>query len=256
MGGSRGRGRLARGWADIARHPLWSAVAAGLIVTALLFLVSVLAGAFDGDSSEEQLGGWFPQRVAYRCSGPHNCLGADHVVFNSMINTSSYGDERAFFDARLARDEKSPRSHNVLDVEVGQAVILRGYVDNNANGELATGGSDTAVGTRFRVSLPDRAAAQQVITAFISADNAHPPVVGDTVILRASEPVNINYIEGSAKLVNDKLPDGLPLSDTIISDGALVGCRAADGVFLGGTTFCDALVELRVRVGPESAPLD
>lgn len=147
-------------------------------------------------------------------------------------------------------------------VSIGDTVVLRAYVDNNANPVRASYGDGTAVGTTVRFSLPDEPADDQVVWAFISADNADPSTVGDTVRLIADDAYTLTYAEDSARLFNSVFKEGFTLSSSIISDGAEIGVEEASDRFCclldGRYPACDptrvgcevfgSIVEITVRI--------
>ncbi len=173
-------------------------------------------------------------------------------VFNSFINTPSYGDERTFFDGRRSDRPPSTTYDPVRDVTKGsKVVILRIYVDNMAYVDPDDPHRSTALGARVRVRLPTATAPVLRARGYILADNAD--VVEDTVDLLGTEPFRLIYVPNSAVLLRDNREYGL--SDSIVEDeGALIGHTVMDGVFPAGNQFeYAAFVMLKVRAVPQSA---
>jgi hypothetical protein len=204
---------------------------------------------------------WYPPRPIYDyekaagrdCSNPETpaadhgrCGPVDGPVFNSFVDTPSYGDERAFFDGRLA-DAAPNTNRNVIDVpNGGRDVTLRIYINNNANEDY--GHRTTAVGTRVRVALPTGSARALRARASIAADNATPQEIEDTADLVSDVPFELEYVPGTARLLRGT--DEYPLPDEIVDqDGTLIGEKDMNGIFPAGFNKA-ALVELTVRTVP------
>ena len=232
--------------------------AGGSLTRAAMYLCAALALGFSFPAVADA--GWYPQRPLYDysiqgtgdCGDPSNpaadhgrCGPLDGPVFNSFINTPSYGFEPAFLDARRTQETQAGAHGDPLyGVNVGDSVTLRVYVNNNANENF--GERTTAAGTRVTIATPTGSAAALRVRATIHADNAVPADVEDTVDLVGGEPFRLEYIPGSARLYTDA---GGPyrLSDSIAEEtGALIGYGAMNGVFKAGFDR-DAVVQLEVR---------
>jgi uncharacterized repeat protein (TIGR01451 family) len=188
-------------------------------------------------------------------------------VFNSFINTPSYGDERPFFDARLSDGAVGSTSDPVQNVteDAGKEVTLRVYVHNNANQStdclpehLDANGNCTqidsnAVGiahnAKVSITLPTATAATLRARADISASNA--TMVEDTVDMTGGEPFTVSYVPGSAVLLRNNI--SYPLSDGIVNGGALIGNTVMDGNLPGCFNYA-ALVEIKVKITPKPTP--
>lgn len=236
---------------------------AGVTVAVISGIILAIGGAVwgavtsgRGNAPPDRRFGYYPERTVYRCRVPSKCLGADHVAFNSHVNTASAGDERAFMDARFVQATVSGSFRNELHVKVGDTLVVRGYVNNSANPALTQQRRDIAVNTRFQVILPNKAIGGEKETALygqITADNARPRLVGDTVKLVSREAIRVQYIDGSAVLYTKNGPLALP--DTIVGDGTLIGSSRLDGRIPG--SFTDAVtVQLKIRIASGDAPLN
>jgi hypothetical protein len=209
-------------------------------------------------------GEFYPARTTYDYEkyDPHNpdCLdpsnpGFDHgrcgptdgPVFNSFINTPSYGDERAFFDGRRADQPTSANADEVLyPTEGTREVVLRAYIDNDANESY--GYKETAHDTTIKVTLPTGTARVLRARALVSAPNAIPPGgVEDTVDLADHRAFRVQYVPGSAVLLRDNR--STPVSDEIVTTGAAISNTGISGEFVAGFNK-SSLVELRVRIIP------
>jgi len=81
----------------------------------------------------------------------------------------------------------------------------------------------------------------------VSADNAQPQIVSDTVDFSGNGAFNLEYIPGSAREYNNAVPGGMTLSDSIVSTGAPVGYRSPTDTFPGCFQYT-AIVTIKVRV--------
>jgi hypothetical protein len=206
--------------------------------------------------------GYSPVRLVYdysktdsknNCNDPESvaadhgrCGAVDGPVFNSFINTPSFGDERYFFDGRLSGPQTSHFADPVWLTSLhGQEVVLRIYIDNDAN-EVA-GFRTTASGTRVRVALPATDSDGLRAVAWVSADNASPAEVADSIDLTARHRFRVRYVTGSAVLLRGTRE--YPLPDQIVAGGTQIGDTVMNGVFPAGFGKA-ALVELRVKVFP------
>lgn len=132
-------------------------------------------------------------RPTYQCVTPTNCPGADHVVFNSFTNAPNYGDERAFFDGKDAADTSANGYLDNISVHDGQKLMLRTYIHNNANPNAIGVDAATAKNTSLKVLLPKNKATSTVAAAEISADNANPGTVSDTVGFSGASPFTVTF---------------------------------------------------------------
>lgn len=191
------------------------------------------------------------------CNDPNNpatqggrCGSMNGPVFNSFINTPSYGDERAFFDGRRTDQTVGQNADDINNVTQGtKEVVLRTYVHNNANQSTNASGLGIARDTKVRIALPT--AEEQVLRArsYISASNA--AMVEDTADLMGSEKFTVQYMPGTAKLLRNT--SSYALSDNIVTSGANIGDQAMDGNLPGCFDYA-ALVEIRVKVTVKETP--
>ena len=205
-------------------------IAVGLVAGTVLIPAAVLAG-------------WGPTRPTYTWAHP-----ADHITFNSITDNPVVGDERPFLAGKV-----TGASGNVVDpiaVHDNDEVQLRVYFHNNAAANLNL----VAHNTRVRVFLPTGAAsAHTFATSFISADNATPKLVSDTVDFNGAQPFTLAYEPGSAQLWNNVF-NGAQLSDSIVtSSGALVGFNSINGDVPGCGQF-SGYVTIKVRVHMQTTP--
>lgn len=219
-------------------------------------LVSQLVGLADEHSfvcsAFESWSTFYPDRPAYDYNnltweyGRYGATGR-RPVFNSYINTPSYGDERLFFDGRRGDQLPNTNFDPIKDITHGsKTAVLRIYVDNMAYVFSDDPYSSTAYGTRVRVYLPTATASVLRARAYIWASNAD--IVEDTVDLIGDQPFRVEYVPGSAELSRNNLR--YELSDSIVEDdGALIGHSVMDGIFPAGNQFeYVALVKITVRI--------
>lgn len=140
-------------------------------------------------TTAKRVNGYAPSaRPTYECvlhSGACES-GVDHVTFNSYTNAPNYGDERPFVDAKPAGDQSKDGYRDRLSVNPGDKITLRVYIDNNAD-------TLPAHDTELMVLL-ERIRARRVLAAgSISATNAKPRVISDTVEFDSAEPVSLQF---------------------------------------------------------------
>lgn len=154
----------------------------GAITLGILVAVPVIAVA-----------GFGPDRPTYQCITPTNCPGANHVTFNSFTNAPNYGDERAFFDAKDAAYTGPGGYQDKLAVKDGQKLVVRTYIHNNANPKAIGEAAATAKNAKMMVVLPTGKRTNQSILSMVSADNAQPGMVNDTVDLTGPNPFSLAF---------------------------------------------------------------
>jgi uncharacterized repeat protein (TIGR01451 family) len=222
-------------------------------------IVAIGAGVGIGAVQAE----FYPNRTPFDYSKPcvaddadiyDRCGSLTGPVFNSFINTPSYGDERAFADARRSDQTAAGSYENVLpDVNKGsKEVVIRTYVHNNANQSTNASGLGVAKGTKVRIDLPEATSNVLRARSYISADNA--ALVEDTVDLTGTQNFRVEYVPGSAKIYNNTaFSGGKQLSDSIVTTGALIGDNALDGEVPGCFEY-ESTVFITVKIIPEENP--
>ncbi len=200
------------------------------------------------------IAGWYPNRPTVAWTGPLT-TGFDHVTFNSFYNTPVYGQEMAFFDGKVWNNTPGGFS-DPITVTPGQEIKLRTYVHNNANpilNDAAHNYRGIARNTKVKISLPTGVGTRMNAVSEISASNAQPGSVFDTTNFVSSDgtPYKLSYVAGSA-YADTHARTSMPLSDSIVTSGALIGENAPDGN-LPGCFDHDMLVIIKVKV--EKVPL-
>ncbi len=225
-----------------------------LLVIVSVFLAVGVAGLVRAE--------FYPDRPTYDYNKPCNpndadkydrCGSLEGPVFNSFINTPSYGDERAFADARKSENTASGSYKNVLeDVTTGsREVVVRMYVHNNANSDTNASGKGIARDTKVRVALPTAESQTLRTRSYVSASNA--AMVEDTVDLVGAQAFKVEYVPGSAIIYSNGPVNGQKLSDNIVTTGAPIGYNALDGNLPGCFDY-EAVVQIRVRVIVKEVP--
>jgi uncharacterized repeat protein (TIGR01451 family) len=204
---------------------------------------------------------YYPSRTPYDYNKPCNpndsdkydrCGSLEGPVFNSFINTPSYGDERAFLDARRSDQTASGSYKNVLDdvTDGSKEVVVRMYIHNNANESTNASGLGVAKNTKVRVSVPTAAGNSLRARGYISADNA--ALVEDTVDFVDDKKFKVEFIPGSARLFdNDNFKNGVKLSNSIVTTGATIGSDSLNGELKGCFEY-EAIVQVRLKVTPQT----
>jgi uncharacterized repeat protein (TIGR01451 family) len=186
---------------------------------------------------------WGPNRDTYTTAQP-----ADHIVFNSITDNPSVGDERDFVVVKAADNQNAGGWKNSIDAVPGKEYLVRVYVHNNAADKLDL----KAKNTRVSVALPTNTAKNIAFSGFVSADNAKPKKVWDDAAFKSDTAFNIAYVPGSATFYNNVTgQNGRSLSDSIVtSAGAPVGYQSNNGVIPGCYKYA-GYVTLKVKVQGE-----
>ncbi len=230
----------------VTRSPKVAVIA---VATTLIALVAVPLAVAE----------FYPDRQPFDYNKPCNpndsdkydrCGSLTGPVFNSFINTPSYGDERAFLDARRTDQTAAGSYQNVLNnvTDGSKEVILRTYIHNNANQSTNASGLGVAKNTTVRVALPTGTAQALRARSYISASNATPRMVEDTVDLVSNKKFRVEYIPGSAILYNNSaFKEGKRLPNSVVTSGTLIGDDALDGNLPGCFEY-EAVVHVRVKI--------
>ncbi len=190
-------------------------------------------------------GAWWPERPTYTIQKP-----ADHVTFNSITNNPNYGDERTFFDAKPASNTSQGGFTDKVKVKDGEEILVRAYVHNNAADNLNGknfDGKGVAKNTKIRIYLPTAKASALRANAYVSASNATPKEVADTVDFYGDKAFTLEYVSGSAVAYNNANPKGMKLADSIVNNGAALGYKNPNGVFPGCFQYVN-IVTIKVKV--------
>lgn len=197
--------------------------------------------------------GFYPlDRQTYTCGatrsdGTTPCEGADHVVFNSFTNNPVVGDERPF----LAGSINGANVTDTVNVKDGDIVTLRAYVHNNADPNKIGEAAAVAKNVRIHVQLPNDSKTSQTVVAFISADNASPASINDTMQVAGNSALSLSYVAGSATF--EHKADGVNMHVDPVDDSVVT----KNGASLGGIRGCfqySGYVTLKVKVSMPTTP--
>ena len=157
--------------------------------------------------------------------------GFDHVTFNSFTGVPNIGDERNFFNGSYPNG--TAFTDPMPQVKNGDVLTLEVYVHNGADPSLNASGAGIAKNTKVRVALPGSVAKNQQATAYISADNAQPQTVYDTLDFGAANGgmFGLSYVPGSAHIQGNYINASLP--DSVVTSGATIGTDALNGQVKG-----------------------
>lgn len=160
----------------------------------------------------------------------------DLVTLNSVID-SPIRDARFFIWAHaVGSGEPEDPTANVVQVEDGKIYEIWMYVQNDNSGT-------TAEGVRAAISVPTMSTGKACqIAGFVHSDNAVATKAWSTVTLTGEQGFALNYVFGETKLFNAAHPDGLSLSDGIVTKaaserGVLIGYDELDGKLPGGSDY-------------------
>ena len=221
-----------------------------------------------------------PERPVYDWNNPAD-RGGSFVgpVFNSFVNTPTYGDERNFGRIAPVTPGQSPVEANFseeITAESGKEYWVRTFVHNNANqntncleNEKDANGRCTTINpnapgvaknTRVRIAIAEGIANGVDVMSYISADNAvnkngQPmrTVWDPSTLVNDTQRFSVSYVPGSAVLYNPANQSGLnlPNGDAIVSAaGVPIGFDQMN-VNVPGCFEFSAYVYVKVKV---SAP--
>ncbi len=180
-----------------------------------------------------------PDRPTHKWTEAEN--GFDYVTFNSFTDVPlGIGDERDFYrGVQVGRD--SVWSDPVANVENDAEVEMKIYVHNNANPNLndAAGNPGIAKNVTVRAELPTGTAQSQQSTAYITADNAQPKQIYDTLDVTGANNMQfeMDYIEGSAKMYDHNTGQTTALNDSLVTTGVNIGDQKGCFQYLREITF-------------------
>lgn len=182
------------------------------VIAGLLIVTAVAAGA---------LAGFGPDRATKVYNGP-STPGFDYVTFNSFTNVPTYGDERAFYNAQYA-DQNQSVYDPLTQIRDGDVITAHIIVHNGADPKHNADGSGIAKNTTVKVNLPAGIEKSHTSTAYVSADNAQPQTVFDTLDFKAENGgfFELDYVEGSAKVIGKN--ETKALADTLVTSGVNLG---------------------------------
>ena len=215
-----------------------------------LLIAALVVGVFGITAAASA---WGPDRPTYTINNP-----ADHVTFNSIVDNPDYGDERTFFDAKDATNTGAGGFVDKVNVTSGEEVLLRVYVHNNAATSLNGANLDgpgVAHDAKLRIWLPTTSATALRANAYISASNATPGEVNDTVDFAGTDQFSLSYVPGSAVMYTNAVPSGFALNDSVVAGGAPIGYTGPNGTIPGCFQYT-GIVTIKVKVNTPGYSLE
>lgn len=149
--------------------------------------------------------------------------GFDYVTFNSFTGVGNgIGDERDFLRGSVVGSQNN-WSDPVEAAPDQSEVEVKIYIHNNADASLNDSGDGVARDVNVRVSVPEDSAQSQDLTSWISASNAQPQTIYDTLTVNGENNgyLELDFVPGSAKLHNGN--DVVALSDALFAGGVNIG---------------------------------
>jgi hypothetical protein len=248
--------QIVRIWTRISRNPVLSGVVATLLAAVAVGLVSTADAMLTKTSppppvehAEIRGGEWGPSRVVYRCMPSGRCVAPDRVVFDSITGASAVGNGPYFMSAKVLGSAGPMQSR--LEVHVGDTVVVRALIENDAAVNARNERSLVARNTRFSLSIPTNSSSELPLIGHITASNAVPRSIYDGIFIHATRRFNIEYDWGSTRLSN-RTHKLVPLDDEIVGEGVLVGSGTPDGTFPPGLSNSAAVFFL-VRILPATS---
>lgn len=183
--------------------------------------VAVATLALVAGVASSAIAGFGPDRPTRVWSDGLN--GFDHVTFNSFTGVPlGIGDERDFLrGVQVGRD--SVWSDPVNGVDNDAEVEVKIYIHNNASSTLndAPGNPGIAKDVTVRAELPAGLSQSQQITSYISASNAQPREIYDTLDLTGANSgfFGLDYIAGSAKMFDHNTGQTTAIGDNLVTTG-------------------------------------
>ena len=172
---------------------------------------------------------WGPNRDTFTMRN-----AANHIVFNSITDNPSIGDERNFVGIR--ETTAANKWYDTMEVQEGKEYLVRMYVHNNAATNLGL----VAENVTAKFNLPNTTAKSHTVTGYLSASNVGKTNNGDPgrfyevwdeATFTGTKDFNLSYIKGSLKYENNHFgPTGTALPESIFTGtGAKLGYDKLDG---------------------------
>ena len=167
--------------------------------------------------------------------------GFQYVTFNSYTGVpNGIGDERDFLrGVQVGRD--SQWSDPVNSITTGSEVEMKIFIHNNADPLLndAAGQPGVAKNVKVRAELPTGASQAQEVKSFISADNANPKEILDTLSMTGANSgfFELDFVPGSAKMYNHETKATTAIADTLVTTGVNLGDQKGCFKYVREITF-------------------
>ena len=166
----------------------------------------------------------------------------DFPVFNSLPGEENF---------LSITDPNGTVYDDTIELQIGQQYDVAIKYHNNAlpRGVRTDGiANDTTV----KVDFPFTLSGEQKLVATISARDSQPQSVSCALTLRASEPMALEVIPQSARIVNNNPTNGSIISpDELMGEGALIGTNSMIGIVLYGPENAGSVIFSFRTVSPE-----
>lgn len=188
---------------------------------------------------------------------------AVYPIFNSIINNSTFGDERDF--VRIEEKHSGHPYSSEIVIEAGKQYEVYIYYRNDASeryNKKEQGYTGVARDVRLACYFPDKLKANEraAVTGKITASNTFPKTVCDQAYITAKQSMTLHYVIGSAKIYNKWNEAGTVLSTKLFSSiGTFIGLSELNGVILGGSQYAGYIVytiQTQVDNGNNKVPID
>lgn len=221
-------------WKQSFSHALQSAWIRTIVLVAILIGLMVPGAVL----------AYGPERETYTLADP-----ADHITFNSIVDNAGYGDERNFVRIKDAADTSNSNWTDDMTVQDDKEYLVKVYVHNNAAANLNL----VAQNTRVLAYVPTTIGKDLQVDGYISADNASPQKVWDSVRLNSDKDFVAQYVAGSARYFNNiQSVNGFALPDSIVTTtGAQLGYESMNGQIPGCFQYA-GFVTYKIKVETEN----
>lgn len=200
---------------------------------------------------------WGPtDRQTYTMAAP-----ADHAVFNSIIDSSSIGDERDF--VKIVEKGVGGTYSSKINLEPNKEYDVYIYYHNNASAtynDKAHSYVGVATDVRLASSFPldltagEEGAVSGVISWTTLADRDTKQEVWDEAWVTATEDMTLHYVTGSAKIYNGGAANGKVLSTNLFSEqGTYLGYDDLNGILPGCDEYAGH-VNYTIQTQPVDTP--
>lgn len=177
----------------------------------------------------EQINGPGPLRKRYDKSDI-----IPRATLNSMKDDEEFGEEQCFVGIRADADAPYQRT---MRIAPGCDYEIRIFYHNNADAKKV-GGEGTASETRLRAFFTKRVRPGEngIVSATISFEDNHIPVIWDGITIQASEELSVTYKIASARIYNKWKKDGRILPQTLFTEnGVYLGTDELNGILPPGS---------------------
>lgn len=150
----------------------------------------------------------------------------DFPVFNSLV-----GEEN--FLSIVGPSETV--SEGSIELQLGEEYEVIINYDNNGN-PRGVRTQAIANDTKVQVAFPFTITNERTLTATISARDSQPESVSSSLTLVANEPMALEVIQGTARIINETPTNNSTIStDKLFNEGAPIGTNSMIGIVLYGS---------------------